>query len=339
MRNHLAEPSSARPGKPLMGWRGMGRALSALGCLLGGMTVASSAKAVLVERIVAVVGDQAILQTDLMARAAPYMARIQQELATESQRAASTTQLKKSLLGQLIDEELIARAARKARVVVTDREVDQALVRVAQQNGITMERLLGEIAAAGLTEAKYREELRRQILDARVLSMRVATRVQVREEDLRAAYRAMLLDERKQLAVEPAIIVLGQENPANRELAGKLVLRARAGEDFGALARQYSADAHSRAAGGSLGRVEPGKLPPWLDQAAQKLDVGEVSEPLPLGNHWVVVKVVGRDPTKLPSLEEARAELSERVYAEKMAKARRRWLDGMRKQARVQDRL
>jgi peptidyl-prolyl cis-trans isomerase SurA len=336
MTNGLVQSIAPGPHRHAVGARAC---LAAVGWLLSALTLASSAKATVVERVVAVVGDQAILLSDVRSRATPYLMRVQQEMPTESHRAAAITQLHKSLLEQLIDEELIARTARRSKLTVTDREVDQALSRVAQQNGLTMEALMGEITAAGLTEAKYREELRRQILDARVLSLRVATRVQVREEDLRATYRAMVLEERKQLGFDCAWIVLNEGDRGSRDLADALVRRARGGESFEALARQHSVDTPSRARGGAIGRIEPGKLAPVVEQAAQKLEIGEVSEPLRLGSKLVVIKILGRDPSKLPDIGEARAELSERVYGEKMAKARRRWLDGLRKQAHVEVRL
>jgi len=48
---------------------------------------------------------------------------------------------------------------------------------------------------------------------------------------------------------------------------------------------------------------------------------------------------LSRDPTQLPTLEEAKSELVERVYSDKMGLARRRWLDGLRKQMHVEIRL
>lgn len=297
-----------------------------------------AAHATVVERIVAVVGDRAILMSELRTRAVPYMARAK-DLPSEAHRAAAITQLHKTLIQQLVDEELIARAARKAKIVISEQDVTNALDRVAKQNKITTERLLDEARNSGMQESQYRDELRRQLLEARLLSLRVQGRVRVRDEDLRAAYLGIVLDERKRLGFEASWIVLDGKNAESVTQAEALVHRARSGEAFQDLARQYSLDPGTRSQGGALGRLTPGKLPPALERIAQRLEVGEVSSPVRVADRFIILKLVKRDESQLPEFAEARAELTERVYGEKMAKARRRWLDGLRGQAHVEVRL
>jgi peptidyl-prolyl cis-trans isomerase SurA len=317
---------------------------SALGRFLLPATLAlacwlpSKAEATVVERIVAVVGERAILMSDVRSRAVPYMARAK-DLPSEAHRAAAITQLHKTLIQQLVDEELLDRAARKAKIVISEQDITNALERVAKQNKITVERLLEESRNSGMKDGDYRNELRRQLLEARLLSLRVQGRVRVRDEDLRAAYMGIVLDERKKLGLELSWIVLDGKNPQSVTEAEALVHRARSGEAFQELARQYSLDASTRNRGGVLGHLAPGKLPPALDRVAQRLEVGEISSPVRVADRFIIVKLTKRDESQLPDFEEARAELTERVYGEKMAKARRRWLDGLRGQSHVEVRL
>ncbi|HEY5961196.1 MAG TPA: peptidylprolyl isomerase, partial [Polyangiaceae bacterium] len=174
---------------------------------------------------------------------------------------------------------------------------------------------------------------------ARLLSLRVQGRVRVRDEDLRAAYMSIVLEERKKLGFEVAWIVIDGSTPNAADQAEVLVQRARNGEPFGDLARQYSMDAPTRSRGGVLGRMNPGRLPMALDRAASRLEPGGVSSPVRIADRFVILKLTKRDESQLPEFEEARAELTERVYGEKMAKARRRWLDGLRVQTHVDVRL
>lgn len=305
---------------------------------LGACGLSAHVHATVVERIVAVVGDRAILMSELRTRATPYMARAK-ELPSESHRAAAITQLNKQLIQQLVDEELIARAARRAKIIISEQDISSALDRVAKQNNISVERLLDEARNSGMHDGQYRDELRRQLLEARLLSLRVQGRVRVRDEDLRAAYLSIVLEERKKLAFDVSWIVLDASAPTSTQLAESVSFRARAGEPFAELARQYSMDTGTRNRGGSLGRLQPGRLPMVVDRVTQRLEVGEVSSPIRVANRLIIVKVTQRDESQLPDFEEARAELTERVYSEKMAKARRRWLDGLRGQAHVEVRL
>ena len=305
------------------------------------LAAAGPASAAVVERIVAVVGERAILMSDLRDRASPLLARINQELPAGAQRSAAISQLYKSVVERLVDEELISRVARKSKIIISDKDVQSALETLARQNNITLERLLLESRAQGQPEAKYRDEIRRQLLEYRVMNVRLQGRVQVRDEDVRRSYHDILMQERKNLGFSAAWILLRpQPNGVPvAELASTVVRSLREGKDFATLARQYSMDRKTAIRGGELGHYAPGKLPTPIDRALMNLEPGETTMPIHIGDSYVVAKLLSRDATQLPTLEEAKAELVERVYSDKMGQARRRWLDGLRKQMHVEIRL
>jgi parvulin-like peptidyl-prolyl isomerase len=83
----------------------------------------------------------------------------------------------------------------------------------------------------------------------------------------------------------------------------------------------------------------PEQLPPVLHRAVSALEAGEASPVLVYANAYVIVKVLARQESQLPAYNEARQELSERVYVEKMNQARRNWLDNLRRQHHVEVRL
>jgi peptidyl-prolyl cis-trans isomerase SurA len=314
-------------------------------CALGALLPAT-AHGTVVERVVAVVGEKAILFSDLRERARPMLLRVHQEVPAGAQRAAAISQVYKLMLDSMIDEELELRAASRSKVVVTAREIDDALARIAAQNKLTVEQVIEEATRAGLTERQYRSELRRQVLEAKLLNLRLQGRIRVTDEDTRGAYRRIVLDERKKQRFRPAWITLPAPADASsdviakqRSLAESIQQRAAAGADFAALAREHSSDARTRDAGGLLAWMKPGQLPPAVDRAALSLSAGQVAGPIRLDDRFVVIQVVERDPSELPSYEDARSELAERVYMEKMNKARRQWLDSLRRRTHVDVRL
>jgi peptidyl-prolyl cis-trans isomerase SurA len=303
--------------------------------------VASLAEATVVERIVATVGERAILLSDLRRRAEPFMMQVQQTVPVGAQRSAAISQVYKAVLQKIVDEELMEKAASQAKVTITPTEIDEALKRVAAQNKLTVEQVLSEAERAGMGESKYREELRRQLLEAKLLNVRLQGRIRITEEDLRAAYQKIEVEERGQLAVRLAWIVIrgathGQAGA--RKLADVAAARARH-EDFATVAGALSEDAPSRASGGALNKAQPNQLPPDIARHSLNLAVGQVSPVLKLGDDFVVLKVLERDPSSLPDFESAKRELSERVYMDKMALARRSWLDNLRRQHHVEVRL
>lgn len=318
----------------------------ALAAALAALLLTQAAGATVVERVVAVVGDRAILLSDVRERARPALVRINEEVPAGAQRAAAISQLYKALLERMVDEELEMRAASRARIVVSAQEVDQALGRIAAQNRLSVEQVIAEAERAGLSEQQYRGEIRRQVLEAKLLNLRLQGRIRVTEADLRAAYRKVVLDERRKLWFRPALIVLQAprslgrtEQEARRQLAEDIAAQARRGADFATLARTYSEDPETRARGGLLDPLRAGRLAPALDRLAMGLEVGEVSSPVRVGEALYVLAIVEREESQLPPYEEARAELGERVYLEKMAKARRHWLDGLRRRTHVEIRL
>ncbi len=309
--------------------------------MLGGVLTAATAHATVVERIVATVGERAILLSDLRRRAEPFMLQVQQTVPVGAQRNAAISQVYKAVLQKIVDEELMEKAAAQAKVSITPTEIDEALKRVAQQNKMAVEQVLAEAARAGMPESKYREELRRQLLEAKLLNVRLQGRIRITEEDLRGAYQKIEIEERGQLAVRLAWIVIRGANHSAaeaRQLADTAAARVQR-DDFANVARAISEDTATRGNGGAMNKAQPSSLPPDLARNALALSVGQVSPPFRVGADFVILKVLERDPSNLPDFDTAKRDLGERVYMDKMAQARRTWLDNLRRQQHVEVRL
>ncbi|HEY6079933.1 MAG TPA: peptidylprolyl isomerase [Polyangiaceae bacterium] len=315
-------------------------ALSAA-ALIAALALAPAAQATVVERIVATVGERAILLSDLRRRSEPFMMQVQQTVPAGAQRNAAISQVYKAVLQKIVDEELMEKAATVAKVSITPMEIDEALKRVAQQNKLTVEQVVSEAERAGLSESKYREELRRQLLEAKLLNVRLQGRIRITEEDLRSAFRKLEVEERGQLNVRVGWVVIRGANHSTdeaRQLANAAAKRALQ-EDFASVARALSEDPASAANGGALAKSRPDQLPREIAQVSLTLATGQVSQVIKAGADFVVIKVLERDPSTLPDYEDAKRELGERVYMDKMALARRAWLDNLRRQHHVETRL
>ena len=140
-----------------------------------------------IDRVVAVVGATPVLLSELRDRAAPFLLKLDaQKLAPEA-RAKAEKELAGDLLQHMIDGVLVAQAAARVHVVVTEAEIDQALGLVAKDNQLTVPQLLLEAQKLGMTEAHYRDEIARQILVAKMVRLRPIPRsVDVAKLDERA---------------------------------------------------------------------------------------------------------------------------------------------------------
>jgi peptidyl-prolyl cis-trans isomerase SurA len=318
------------------------RALTSFAFVLSLSHVAS---ATVVERVVAVVGEKAILLSDVRERAKPFLLRIHDEIPAGAQRSAAISQAYKNVLDRMVDEELEQRAANRSKIQVDAREVDEAITRIASQNGISVDQLVNEALRSGLDRRQYRQEIRRQVLEAKLLNLRVQGRIRVSDEDVRGAYRRIVMDERKKLDMRVAWIRLDfppgdrAALKATRDRAEKLAVQARSGTSFADLARQSSDDTRTRDRGGDIGSVRPGSLSPTIDQALANMEPGQISGAVRAGDSMFVLHLLERQESQLPTFEESKNELAERVYLEKMAKARRTWLDGLRRSTYVKIRF
>ncbi len=323
--------------------------------LLGAST---AAEAIVIERIVAIVGEKPILQTDLRARAKPFLIQIQQTVPAGAQQAAAQSQLFKDLIEKMVDEELEAQAAARANVTVTSQEIENAFENIAASQGISKDALFKDARSKnGLTEQDYRDEMRRQIIEGKMIQLRVKGRVRITDEDIKTMYERVLREERKRREYHPAWIVLrilagsSPEVVAERKaLAESLAARAKKGEDFAKLAATYSDDSATRDNGGDIGVRAPqgspqalsGKgavLAPELEAEVLPLEPGEVTNPVQVGQVFVVMKLLSRQPSRYASFKEARPEMIQRLQAEIMDKAKKKWLEELRKRTHVDVRL
>ena len=260
------------------------------------------------DRIVAIVGETPIA-----------LSRVDEQLQVfESQGgeipndADSLRQLKLSVLEQLIDDELLIQAAEKDTLVqITEEEVQSAVeeamnnLREQVPSRIDFEREVQAIGFKGLDDYRVwlAEQQRRQILTS-VYKQELRQRGQFipippTESELRDYFESTRSQHPKrpatvtyrQIAV-PAFADPVELRKAERR-ADSLVLRLRGGEDFGALARQFSADPASAEQGGRLGWVRRGQgLVKEFEDLAFRLRPGVVSSPLltPFGFHIIEVE-------------------------------------------------
>lgn len=304
--------------------------------IIGALAWVSPASATIVERVVAIVGDRPILLSDVRQRTVPFYKTLP---PNPTERATALSQLFSQMLDKMVEEELIARAALKAQIQVTREEIDSAMERVAKGNNVDVEALLIEVEASGISRAQYRNEIRRQLTDAKVVNLRLQGRMRVSEEEVRREYDSLVEQERNQLTVRAAMIRIKDTGAGSAELARSVADQARAGENFGELCEKHCTDAKLRKTDGLLPGGPASELPKELARAVNQLEVGQVSAPFKQGKDWVIATVIERDPSRLPPFEQAVDQVSQRVQLKKLEKARADWLKTLRKQHHVQMRL
>jgi len=320
------------------------------GALLAlGLALSPVARASIVERVVAVVGEKPILLTELQHRARPFLARIYGSTPNPAQRSAHETEMYRQLLNRMIDDRLEEHAADRAHLSVTPEEIDNAIKNVSKANNIQPSALISEAKRQGLTEQDYRDELRRQLLEGKLVQLRVRGRVRITDQDGRAMYERSLKESGSQAQTEVRILAMrvppGADSAvlkARQLLAEDIVTRARAGEDFCKLVTQFSDDQATLATCGSRGPLSLDGLIPGVQTAIQGLKPGELADPITFGTSSVdeailIVQLVSAP--RVPQYDEVKESMMERAFGEAMDRQRKLWLDELRRGVYVDSRL
>jgi peptidyl-prolyl cis-trans isomerase SurA len=257
-----------------------------------------------IDRVVGVVGDSAILKTDLDEEVFRILASSGQQGLPED--AESRDQLYRAALDSRVNELLLLLAAQRDSVVVGDEEVQrQVEQQISQQRRAFGSEAAFEQAlrAQGLTLSGYRSEMTRQVRTQGMIEGYLArARRDRRPPPLTESQVKKYFDEqRESLGERPAtlnmeLVILAPRagdstRSAARQQAQQMLDRIRAGEDFAQLARRYSQDPGSKELGGDLGWFRESQMVPEFATVAFSLPPGAVSGIVETGFGFHIIKV------------------------------------------------
>jgi peptidyl-prolyl cis-trans isomerase SurA len=336
-------------------WASFRRTLPALALsAVALMAVAPPARATIVERIVAVIGERPVLWTDLLKRAVAGRVQIRQQTRDPNVISVQEQEMYKELLDRMIDDRLEEQQADRAHITVTPEEIDRALSNIASQaqaqqgRPVAVADVIAEVHRRGLTEQDFHEEIRRQILEGKLIELRVRPRVRVTEQDARSTYVHWVDELKDQEPMDVRLLALRvlpqstkEQFQARMTLAAELARKARSGDDFCQLVTQYSDDIPTRTTCGSHGPQPFATLLPAIQSAVRVLNAGEVSDPIPvtIGQEQVIVVLMPMGTARVPPFVEVKDEMTQKALLEGLERARKQWLQELRRNVYVDVRL
>lgn len=301
---------------------------------------------VIAERVVAIVNDAIILESELEARMLPLLAEIDQ-IQDPRERGRRRDKLKSQVLDEMISEELIVQAAEQAKVEVDSSEVQAALDEIKTQNKLDDAGLQQLLAAQGFTLSNYRADLRRQLLRLRAVNQLVAPKVVITDEDVRARYDEMARRSQAVSAVRLARILIAmpehpteQQLAAAKERAAKAMARIKGGEDFTAVVADVSDDQSTKTTGGELGWFERGSLrePAW-EQVVFSMEKDDIRGPITGAEGLNIFHAIEVKSSGLKPFAQMKEQLKSELRRREMDKQTQTWLDELRKKAYIDNKL
>ncbi len=260
----------------------------------------------LLDRVVAVVNDEAVTQFELNEQKRAVLAQMQASKVTPPAQDV----LDRQLLERLITERSLMQFAKETGIRVDDTQVERAIVRIAQDNKLTPEEFRRVLEREQIPYSKYREEIRREIVMQRLREREVDNRISVSDaevENYLATIAAQAGGESEYLLSHILVTVPDQATPEaveqRRRRAEEALRQVQAGADFAQVAAAFS-DAGDALQGGSLGWRSAARLPSVFAENVRTMSKGSVSNLLrsPAGFH--VVKLVDERSRNAPTVVE-----------------------------------
>lgn len=262
--------------------------------------------------VVASVNDRIITGFDLRQRILMTIAMTQVQPTPETFPA-----LQQQALNDLIDERLQAQEIAKfEQLRISDEEVDREIATMAREVGASPDDYVRFLTEAGIQYPAFRESIRTRLAWSDLTVGRFRDRAKVSRSQVDQVMRQMTESATKpQYLIGEIYLDAARVGGMQEAVTGarQLVQQMVQGAPFQAVARQFSS-APSAARNGDAGWVVQGSVQPALQAALDVLEVGQLSNPIPVdGGVYIIYMRDKREgaATSLVSMKQIMIELPE----------------------------
>lgn len=282
---------------------------SLLAPLLLGFAATASADVQELDRVVAIVDEDVITATQLVER----MQFIERQFESNDMELPPRDTLMSQLLERLVLDSLQLQMGERAGVRIPDQELTQAVENIAQQNGMDMAGFRQALSQDGMTYREFRDQIRREMIIARVQQNRVNERIYISPQELQnfldsPVGRAATADDYRVGHILLAIADdadPGAEAEAE-EKAQEIVSELRDGADFAQMAVANSAGQRALE-GGDMGWRKPGQLPSLFADAVLGTEAGTVLDPIRSASGIHIIKILDKRGASDSMVQQTRA--------------------------------
>lgn len=256
---------------------------------------------VLLEGVAAVVDESVVLKSELAERLDLVIQGLnaqQAQLPPEQRRPlAPISVIEQQVLEQLIVREIQLQRADRVGITVSDDLLNEALSRIAQNLGYTLEELPTVLAAEGIDYAMYRDDSRRDLIIEQLEQRDVIRNISITPRELEQCLANTNASASDEFDYNVSHILIGvpanatqQDIEAARRRIEEIHDRLEAGEDFARLAIATS-DAQTALDGGSLGWRKGAQLPTVFANVVVRMKPGEFSAPIQSTGGFQIVRL------------------------------------------------
>jgi peptidyl-prolyl cis-trans isomerase SurA len=256
----------------------------------------------MLDRVVAVVNSDVVTRLDLDEQVKVAL----QQLKRQGTPLPAHDVLERQLLERMVTAKVLAQTAKETGLRVDDTQLQRSIERIAQENKVSSEAFRKMLEADGIDFNRFREELRNEILIARLKEREVDSKILITDAEIENYLKNQQSqggkDDEYSLS-HILILVPEQASPeqiqTKRVIADKALDQLRGGADF----RQVSAgvsDAQNALDGGPLGWRPAARLPQIFVESVKIMKVGDVSPVLRSANGFHIIKLTDKRGNETP---------------------------------------
>ena len=247
-----------------------------------------------VDRVVAIVNDEALTQYELD----DARRIVQQQLRQQKVQPPAADVLDKQVLERLITQRALLQEAKEGGVKIDDSQVERAIQRIAQENKLSAEEFRKLLAQENIPYTKYRDDIRNEMIVQRLREREVDSKVQVSDAEVDQYLATLKAQNAGETEYRLAHILVSVPEQASsdqiesrRRRAEEALRSIKSGADFAQVAAAFS-DATDALQGGSLGWRTGARLPTVFAEAVREQKVGTVSGVLRSAAGFHIVKLL-----------------------------------------------
>lgn len=263
--------------------------------LLLHVSAALAAAAQELDRIVAVVDEDVIMESELEEQ----LGRVRAALRQQGTQMPPTAVLERQVMERLVLEKIQLQIADRSGIAVEDEALDRAVSDIAERNKLSVDQFKEILASEGYEFDRFREQIRQEIMIAKVRREEVDNRIKVSDSEIDNYLRnEQGGDDELEYHLNHILVAVpgsatDEERRAAREKAEQAHARLEAGEDFQAVAISVS-DGQQALEGGDLGWRKGGEIPSLFADPVSTMEVGDISGIITSPSGFHIIKLADK---------------------------------------------
>jgi peptidyl-prolyl cis-trans isomerase SurA len=310
-----------------------------LGICVLGVSTCFAADIALVEEIIAKVNGDIITRGEVERGRKQLEAELHQQGAKGQQLQQALEEGEKNVFRDRIDNLLLVQKGKELNINV-DTDVSKYIADLQKRSGIADPEKFQQYVReqTGMSYEDFKNETKNGILTQRVIRQEVASRINVKKEELQKYYnehKADFVREDRIFLREILISTEGKDDAgvaAAEKKAKDIAARAAKGEKFPDLA-QSNSDAKTAEQGGEMPAFKKGELRKDIEDQVWDKPRGFVTPPIKVGNGFLILKVEEHQKAGQAGFEEVENEIMDKMFSPRMQPAVREYLTKLRQQA------